>query len=109
MFTGRIELWAKGINAIYSKPIYGNGFGYMSSSIKTLNDIGIHNSYFEILGDFGLLAGLIIIISLIFILNLKNITGLSIFVALLTGHGLIYTVPFLILITLNYSNNNYNE
>ncbi|KAB1153277.1 O-antigen ligase family protein [Tenacibaculum aiptasiae] len=105
VFTGRIELWKEGIEAIVSKPIFGNGFGYMSSSIKTLDDVGIHNSYFEILGDFGLVIGVLIIFSLLRVINLKSIVGLSIFVALITGHGLLYTIPIYLYILIGQNKN----
>ena len=101
LFTGRIELWTQGLLAISEKPLTGNGFGYMSSFIKTYNDVGIHNGYIEILGDFGVPIGLIILVALFNVLKPKKLVGFSISIALITGHGLIYTIPIFILLTIN--------
>ena len=81
----------------------------MASSIKTFDDVGIHNSYFEILGDFGIIIGLLLILALFYVMEPNKLLGLSISIALITGHGLLYTIPFFILLTLNNSDNKINN
>ncbi|MDC3187362.1 hypothetical protein OBA38_00670 [bacterium] len=114
--TGRYSLWKKGISDIINKPILGNGFGYMATEVKTntkkkykygvfnKTNIGIHNNLLEILGDYGILIGSLIVI-LFFKLVITSKVGFAIMLAFLTGHGLIYSMPFAILIFLNNKQN----
>ncbi|WP_157506057.1 O-antigen ligase family protein [Formosa sp. Hel3_A1_48] len=109
LFTGRIDLWTEGFTAIADRPFTGNGFGFMASSIKTINDVGIHNSYFEIFGDFGIIIGLLLISALFYVMMPNKLVGLSLSIALITGHGLLYSIPFFLLLTLNNSDNKINN
>lgn len=63
--NGRFELWNYAIDKWLANPIMGIGF----KQIQKLTGLDVHNTYFQILAETGLIGFLVFIISIILILN----------------------------------------
>jgi len=64
----RTATWSNYYEAIYDKPIYGNGFHYFQGGHLATVGVGVHNSFLLIIGEAGILPFMLFVLYFIYLL-----------------------------------------
>lgn len=71
LFSGRSEIWAEVIHAVFNKPLFGYGVGVNASDVSSLNFTS-HNLYLQLFLEVGLIGFLIFFLFIFIIWKILN-------------------------------------
>ena len=90
--TNRLELFYLGLQHLFSEPIIGHGLGHAANEIHLGGDVGVHNSFLEILIDHGIPLGGLILLTFLYVLPSQVVFPVLLMAS--AGHGFFYDVNF---------------